>query len=72
VNEEDCHTLFRAAPPDKAGIAVVEEVQNEESTQEPVNYVIGGQWDINRSFSVLAELGFGKRESQMLNLTYRF
>lgn len=47
-------------------------VSIEQSTQEPYNYLIGGQWDINRSFAVLAELGFGKRQSQMLNLTYRF
>jgi hypothetical protein len=47
-------------------------VSIEQSTQEACNYVIGGQWDINRSFSVLAEIGFGKRQSQMLNLTYRF
>ena len=44
----------------------------DQSTQEPLNYVIGGQWDINRSFSVLAELGFGERRSEMLNFTYRF
>jgi len=44
----------------------------DQSTQEKYNYLVGGQWDINRSFSVLAELGFGKRKSQMLNLTYRF
>lgn len=44
----------------------------EQETKEPLNYLVGGQWDINRSFSVLAELGFGKRESQMLSLTYRF
>lgn len=47
-------------------------VSIDQSTQETYNYVAGGQWDINRSFSVLAELGFGKRKSQMLNLTYRF
>ena len=47
-------------------------VSLDQSTQEPLNYVAGGQWDINRSFSVLAELGFGVRKSQMLNLTYRF
>lgn len=47
-------------------------VSIDQSTQEAYNYVVGGQWDINRSFSVLAELGFGKRKSQMLNLTYRF
>ena len=44
----------------------------EQSTKEAYNYVIGGQWDISRSFSVLAEIGMGKRKSQMLNLTYRF
>lgn len=44
----------------------------EQSTQEAYNYVIGGQWDVNRSFSILAEIGLGKRESQMLNFTYRF
>ena len=44
----------------------------EQSTQEAYNYVIGGNWDINRSFSVLAEFGFGKRTSQMLSFTYRF
>ncbi|NCF63092.1 MAG: hypothetical protein GWP58_09595 [Gammaproteobacteria bacterium] len=44
----------------------------EQSTQEALNYTIGGQWDINRSFAILAEFGFGKRTSQMLNLTYRF
>jgi len=44
----------------------------DQATQEKYNYVAGGQWDINRSFSVLAEFGFGKRQSQMLNLTYRF
>jgi hypothetical protein len=44
----------------------------DQSTQEPLNYIVGGQWDINRSFSVLAELGFGERRSEMLNLTYRF
>jgi hypothetical protein len=47
-------------------------VSIDQSTQEAINYVVGGQWDINRSFSILAELGFGKRESQMLSLTYRF
>jgi hypothetical protein len=47
-------------------------VSIEQSTQEPYNYLIGGQWDINRSFSILAELGFGERNSQMLNLTWRF
>jgi len=47
-------------------------VEIDESTQTPWNYVVGGQWDINRSFSIMAELGFGKRKSQMLNLTYRF
>ena len=44
----------------------------EQSTQEAYNYVIGGNWDINRSFSILAEIGMGKRSSQMLNFTYRF
>ena len=47
-------------------------VSIEQSTQEAYNYLIGGQWDINRSFSILAEFGFGKRSSQMLNFTYRF
>jgi hypothetical protein len=47
-------------------------VSIDQSTQVPWNYVVGGQWDINRSFAVLLELGFGKRKSQMLNLTYRF
>jgi hypothetical protein len=44
----------------------------DQATQEKYNYVIGGQWDINRSFSLLAEIGMGKRKSQMLNYTYRF
>ena len=44
----------------------------DQSTQEAYNYVIGGSWDINRSFSILAEIGIGKRTSQMLNFTYRF
>lgn len=44
----------------------------DQSTQEAYNYVIGGQWDISRSFSILAEIGMGKRTSQMLNFTYRF
>jgi hypothetical protein len=48
------------------------EVVIEQSTQAPLNFIIGGQWDINRSFSLLAELGFGQRQSQMLNATYRF
>lgn len=48
------------------------DVSIDQSTQVSWNYLIGGQWDINRSFSLLAELGFGKRKSQMLNLTYRF
>jgi len=43
-----------------------------QETQVPWNYLVGGQWDINRSFSVLAEIGFVKRKSQMLTLTYRF
>jgi len=47
-------------------------VSIDQETKEPWNYLMGGQWDISRSFSVLAEFGFGKRESQMLNLTYRF
>jgi hypothetical protein len=37
-----------------------------------INGAAGDQWDINRSFAILAEFGFGKRSSQMLNLTYRF
>jgi len=44
----------------------------DQSTQENYNYLIGGQWDINRSFSLLAEIGMGQRKSQMLNITYRF
>ena len=44
----------------------------DQSTQVPWNYLIGGQWDVNRSFAILAEFGFGKRKSQMINLTYRF
>jgi hypothetical protein len=44
----------------------------DQSTQEAYNYIIGGNWDINRSFSILAEIGLGKRTSQMLNFTYRF
>jgi len=44
----------------------------DQATQVPWNFLIGGQWDINRSFSLLAEFGFGKRKSQMINLTYRF
>ena len=48
------------------------DVALDQSTQSPTNFLIGGQWDINRSFSVLAEFGFGKRTSQMVNLNYRF
>jgi hypothetical protein len=48
------------------------EVELDQSVQNPVNFVFGGQWDINRSFSVLAEFGIGKRTSQMINLNYRF
>jgi hypothetical protein len=44
----------------------------EQSVAEPWNYLIGGQWDINRSFAILAEFGLGERSSQMLNVTYRF
>ena len=44
----------------------------DQSTQEAYNYVIGGNWDITRSFSILAEIGLGKRTSQMLSLSYRF
>lgn len=47
-------------------------VSIEQSTQESTNYLVGGQWDISRSWYLLAELGFGERKSQMLNLTYRF
>lgn len=48
------------------------DVSIDQATQAPWNYLVGGQWDVNRSFSILAEFGFGKRKSQMLNLTYRF
>jgi hypothetical protein len=44
----------------------------DQETAEPLNYVVGGQWDFTRSLSALFELGVGKRKSQMLNLTYRF
>jgi hypothetical protein len=37
-----------------------------------LNCVIGGQWNISRSFSALAELGLGERQSQMLSISYRF
>jgi hypothetical protein len=47
-------------------------VSIDQKTAEPWNYLIGGQWDINRSFAVLFEAGFGERKSQMLNATYRF
>jgi len=47
-------------------------VSIDQTTRAAWNYLAGGQWDINRSFSILAEFGFGKRKSQMLNLTYRF
>lgn len=48
------------------------DVSIDQSTQVPWNYLVGGQWDINRSFSVLLEFGFGGRKSQMINLSYRF
>ncbi len=48
------------------------DVSIEQSVHEPLNYVVGGQWDVNRSFSILAEFGMGKRKSQMLNFTFRF
>ena len=48
------------------------EVTIQQETQAAYNYTVGGQWDINRSFAILAEFGFGQRKSQMLNLTYRF
>ena len=44
----------------------------EQATQESTNYLVGGQWDISRSWYLLAEFGFGERTSQMVNLTYRF
>jgi hypothetical protein len=47
-------------------------VEIEQSVKHPVNFVFGGQWDINRSFSVLAEFGIGERQSQMLNFNFRF
>jgi hypothetical protein len=37
-----------------------------------MNFLLGGQWDTNRSFSILAEFGTGKRQSQMIKLNYRF
>lgn len=48
------------------------DVDIDQSVQNSVNFVFGGQWDIDRSFSVLAEFGIGKRQSQMINLNYRF
>jgi hypothetical protein len=48
------------------------DVSIDQSVHEPLNYIIGGQWDINRSFSILAEFGMGTRKSQMLNFTFRF
>lgn len=48
------------------------EVDIDQSVQNAVNFIFGGQWDINRSFSLLAEFGIGQRQSQMLNLNYRF
>jgi hypothetical protein len=48
------------------------EVELDQSVQNPVNFLFGGQWDINRSFSILAEFGIGKRQSQMINLNLRF
>jgi hypothetical protein len=53
------------------GVDVVD-VEVEQSVKYPVNFILGGQWDINRSFSVLAEFGIGERESQMLNFNFRF
>lgn len=53
------------------GVSLLD-VTIEQSTKEALNYTVGGQWDINRSWAILAEVGFGKRKSQMLNLTYRF
>ena len=43
-----------------------------QQVQEPWNYLIGGQWDVNRSIAILAELGFGDRRSQMLSVSFRF
>jgi hypothetical protein len=48
------------------------EVELDQSVQNPLNFLLGGQWDINRSFSILAEFGIGKRQSQMINLNLRF
>ena len=47
-------------------------VSIDQSTQRAYNYLIGGQWDINRSFAIIAEFGFGEQKCQMLSFTYRF
>ncbi|MDX2427163.1 MAG: hypothetical protein QNK22_00545 [Xanthomonadales bacterium] len=43
------------------GLVVVNEVQNEETT-----------YTLRADVWILAEIGMGKRTSQMLNFTYRF
>jgi hypothetical protein len=48
------------------------DVELDQSVKHAVNFIFGGQWDINRSFFLLAEFGIGQRQSQMLNLNYRF
>jgi hypothetical protein len=48
------------------------DVAVEQSTQSPWNTVLGGRWEINRSFEMLVEFGVGDRRSNMLVATYRF
>jgi hypothetical protein len=44
----------------------------DQETDAPLNYLVGGRWEIGKGFEALLELGFGERRSTMANLTYRF
>lgn len=44
----------------------------EEEAEEPLNYIVGGRWQIDRHWHATLELGFGEREHWMANFGYRF
>ena len=42
-----------------------------QQSKQPLNYLVGGRWNITEEFEILIDVGFGSRKSQMINLSYR-
>lgn len=52
------------------GLPLVVEIDQE--TASPINYLVGGRWNITEEFELLIEGGMGARKQVLSSLSYRF